>query len=132
MMNKSSMRLCACICGVKLLLLAFLFYIITPGIYFKGLKTNSHQASKVRTGERKSPTDLKVTNERKTLQTVIQKYNVSTLSSKGRRASFEQQLRDTIRIHHERNFLQPKYETCTKRFPVCILVGVKNVVQESL
>ena len=54
------------------------------------------------------------------------KYNVSSLSYIERRIKTEQQLRDTIRIHHDKNFIQPKNETCEKRFPICILIGVNK------
>ena len=50
--------------------------------------------------------------------------NMSTLSFRDRRRQIDQQLRDAIRIHHERNFIQPRDEACIKRFPICILVGV--------
>ena len=46
------------------------------------------------------------------------------MSYRERRLQIDQQLRDAIRIHHDKNFIQPNNETCTKRFPMCILVGM--------
>ena len=36
------------------------------------------------------------------------------------------QLLEAIRIHHDRNFIQPVNESCMKRLPSCILVGVSK------
>ena len=86
-------------------------------------KQSSFQSNRVPTEKQKPQPSLTGTHRMGTLKPEILN-NMSTLSFRDRRHQIDQQLRDAIRIHHERNFIQPKNVACIKRFPICILVGV--------
>ena len=85
-------------------------------------KQRGFQENKIKSGKQNPAASLQVFYEFRKLKSI--KQNVSTMSYRERRIQNDQQLRDAIRIHHDRNFIQPKNETCKKRFPICILVGV--------
>ena len=80
---------------------------------------NNFKASNIKSWKQKSSPSLQDAQRISKLKSVRQN-NVSNLSFR----QIDMQLRDAIRIHHETNFIQPENETCTKRFPICILVGV--------
>ena len=90
-------------------------------------KQSNFRANKIETALLKPPTSLQAI---RAVGSTIQ--NVFTLSHKERRLHIDQQLRDAIRIHHDGNFIQPKDETCTKRIPICILVGVTKCCTREL
>ena len=56
----------------------------------------------------------------------VKQKEFSKLSLNKRRRQTDQRLRDSIQMHHDRHFMQPENETCTKRFPICIVVGVNK------
>ena len=77
---------------------------------------------KIKTGKQ-TTSRLQVRYETGTNKSVIQNEFLN-LSQRMKRKEKDQQVRDAIQIYHERNFIKPKNETCTKKFPICILVGV--------
>ena len=113
-MNKSCyINTCCSISGVSTLTLLLFYCNVLPGAWITDFSTNS---SDMRTFLSTSPAPAGKMNSIK--------QNVSALSYRESRLQNDQQLRDAIRFHHDRNFIQPKNETCTKRFPSCIIIGV--------
>ena len=84
---------------------------------------NNFLASKIKTQEPKPPSRLRGARKAGKSRTSIPN-NMSNLTYLKRRKQIDQQLRNAINIHHEKNFIKPKNETCIKRLPICILIGV--------
>ena len=55
---------------------------------------------------------------------IPEQLQVLDILSKEERLHSEQILRDTINNHHTENFITPKNESCKKRLPGCIVIGV--------
>ena len=93
------------------------------GEYKTMQKQNKDFTSKLSAEEQKPLQEMQGTQETGKPKTLIQN-NASNLTYRQRRLQIDQQLRNAINIHHERNFIKPQNETCIKRFPTCILIGV--------
>ena len=95
---------------------------ITEGILSS---EDSIHASKIKSGTKPKlvQTHLPITIK-STVKFIEQSNAFKSNFSKRVSLHTEQLLRDSIYLHHKKNFIKPQNETCKRRRPICILIGV--------